>query len=142
MANWHLDELLVEMIGAGWKRAKALPCPHDGIAGIWQMIQPSTNKVAFIEFHVQHNEVEEDPNEILHSYGCAVRYNPNIALHFYRKRPQWDRHLKQFVSEMDELESRVDGRDVGPDELACLVEEGKAQGDKLKTRKKQLVKTA
>jgi hypothetical protein len=142
MANWHLDELLVEMIAAGWKRAKSHPGRLEGIAGIWEMIQPATNKVAFVEFHMEQDEVNGPANEILNSYGCAIRYNPNIALHFYRKRPQWDKHLKQFVLEMDELESRVDGRDVLSDHTEDLKVRSNSHVDEVKTRKKKLVKTA
>jgi hypothetical protein len=129
MANWHLDELLIELIGAGWKRMKTLPGKHAGIAGIWQMVQPSTNRLAFVEFHVELDEApDENTAELLNSYGCAVRYNPNIALHFYKKRPHWDEHLKQFVSGMNELEARL----AAPE--ACL--------DELEAEQKALVLTA
>lgn len=108
MATWHFDELILALMAESWELLQAQPSRQPGIGGVWQLSRNATLQVAFLEFHI-HNDVEPNliANELLESYGCAVRYHPNIAVHFYKHRKDWDVYLKEFIEDMNKVETRA-----------------------------------
>ncbi len=101
MAIWHINDLAIALRDGGWNIDKQLPAGRFGICEIWQLsLQAIPDRRAFIEFHVEDDETQVDLTSIEASYGCALRYNPNVALHFYKHKKDWDVYLKEFADQM------------------------------------------
>ncbi len=127
MALWHLDELIVALMAAGWTVSKTHTSNCAGLSGMWDLTWANAKVSVVLEFHRAEEDsdviVDTDPLEL--SYGCAVRYNPNVALHFYKKKRYWDEELPGFLEGLDEVAEK----------------EG-AEKDKLLRKEAALVKTA
>lgn len=104
MAIWHINELAIALCDSGWNVEKRTASGSRGIPEIWQLtLAAIPDRRAFVDFHMEDDETIADQNDIASSYGCALRYNPNIALHFYKHRKDWDVYLKEFADQMRDL---------------------------------------